>query len=61
MTSGKTHNLRSTVADVEAALDGVATPHVPLVKVIDDRGQDLWINANQIETIQAYSYKTAST
>jgi uncharacterized protein YlzI (FlbEa/FlbD family) len=61
MTSGKSHNLSSTVEQVENAIAGVTLPHVPLIKAVDDQGQDIWINATKIETIQAYSYKTAST
>ncbi len=32
----------------------MTTPHIPLIKVVDEHGVDLWINANHIRTFHEF-------
>ncbi len=61
MTSGKSHNLSSTIEEIENAIDGSTTRHIPLIKVVDVMGHDVWVNANQIEAIQVYARKSPTS
>jgi uncharacterized protein YlzI (FlbEa/FlbD family) len=61
MTSGKSHALSSSVEQIKEAIAGATIAHVTLIKVVDGTGHELWVNANQIETIQAYTYGSATT
>jgi hypothetical protein len=43
---------RSTVEEIHSALEAVATPHIPLLRVQDPSGEVVWVNAAQIRTIR---------
>jgi hypothetical protein len=46
--------VRSTFEQIKNAIDGVTLPHDPLIKVIDEDGQEVWLNANHIRLIKTY-------
>jgi hypothetical protein len=50
---GSTKNLRSTVEDIEGAIGGITMPIVvPMIKVVDEDGREVWINVNHIRELR---------
>jgi hypothetical protein len=46
--------LRSTVAEINSEIEGQKRLAVPVIKVVDAVGKEVWINATHIRTIKAY-------
>jgi hypothetical protein len=53
-TDGQTMEVQSTVGQITGAIRGATNPHIPLAKVVDERGRNVWINADHIRSIEAY-------
>jgi hypothetical protein len=45
---------QSTVEQIINGIEAATTPHIPLVKVVDQRGDEVWVNANHIREFKAY-------
>jgi hypothetical protein len=48
MSEGTPLNVRQTVEEILTAIEGVTSRHIPLITVMDERGNEHRINANQI-------------
>ena len=48
LSAGEPIKVKETVEEILRALEAVTSLHIPVIKVTDDRGTELRINANQI-------------
>jgi hypothetical protein len=46
--------VQSTVVEITSEIEGQKSLALPLIKVADADGNEVWINANHIRTIKAY-------
>ena len=51
---GESIYVQSTVKQIHDEIGGVTTPHIPLIKVVDEHGVDLWMNANHIRAFHEF-------
>jgi hypothetical protein len=47
-------DVQSTVEQIINEIGGVTTPHIPLIKVLNRGGDEVWINANDIRYFKAH-------
>jgi hypothetical protein len=50
----ETLRVRSTVEQITKEIEGVTTPHFPLIKVVSQEGDEIWLNANHIRAFKVY-------
>jgi hypothetical protein len=50
--NNETMEVQSTVVEVTAEIEGQKRMALPLIKVLDKEGADVWINATHIRTIR---------
>ena len=53
-TDGTTMEVQSTVGQITGAISGATNPPIPLAKIVDERGRNVWVNADYIRSIEAY-------
>lgn len=46
--------MQSTVEQIKQELDGVTTSHIPLIKVVNQNGDEVWLNANHIRAFKVH-------
>jgi hypothetical protein len=51
---GESIYVQSTVKQIHDEIGGVTTRHIPLIKVVDEHGVDLWVNANHIRAFHEF-------
>jgi hypothetical protein len=49
-----TWNVQSTVEQIKQELEGVTTAHIPLIKVVNQNGDEVWLNANHIRAFKVH-------
>jgi hypothetical protein len=49
----ETLRLQSTVEQIKKEIGGV-TGHIPLIKVVSQEGDEIWLNANHIRAFKVY-------
>ena len=49
----ETLRVRSTVEQIKKEIEGV-TGHLPLIKVVSQEGDEIWLNANHIRAFKVY-------
>ncbi len=54
VADGESIYVQSTVKQIRDEIGGVTTPHIPLIKVVDEHGVDLWMNANHIRAFHEF-------
>jgi uncharacterized protein YlzI (FlbEa/FlbD family) len=50
----KRMDVQSTVEQITTAIETQKRMSLPVIKIIDPRGDEVWINANHIRTFKAY-------
>jgi hypothetical protein len=50
----ETLRVQSTVEQITNALEAVTTPNIPLIKVVSQEGDEIWLNANHIRAFKVY-------
>jgi hypothetical protein len=51
---GESIYVQSTVKQIHDEIGGATTPHIPIIKVVDEHGVDLWVNANHIRVFHEF-------
>jgi hypothetical protein len=54
LDSGKHFNAQSTIKEIEGAVEAKKTVPLPMIKVVDESGREIWINANHIAAFHEY-------
>ena len=54
LDSGKHFNVQSTIKEIEGAVEANAMVPLPVIKVVDESGREIWINANHIAAVHEY-------
>jgi uncharacterized protein YlzI (FlbEa/FlbD family) len=54
LDSGKHFNVQSTIKEIESAVEAKAMVPLPVIKVVDESGREIWINANHIAAFHEY-------
>jgi hypothetical protein len=54
LDSGKHFNAQSTIKEIESAVEAKAMVPLPVIKVVDESGREIWINANHIAAFHEY-------
>jgi uncharacterized protein YlzI (FlbEa/FlbD family) len=50
----KAMHVQDTVGQIDGAIREATNPRIPLIKVTDPRGHEVWINADHIRSVEAY-------
>jgi uncharacterized protein YlzI (FlbEa/FlbD family) len=51
---GKHMDVQSTVDQITAEIETQKRMSLPVIKVVDPRGDEVWINANHVRAFKAY-------
>jgi len=54
LDSGKHFNVQSTIKEIEGAVEANAMVPLPVIKVVDESGREIWVNANHIAVFHEY-------
>jgi hypothetical protein len=54
LDSGKHFNVQNTIKEIESAVEAKAMVPLPVIKVVDESGREIWINANHIAAFHEY-------
>ena len=54
LDSGKHFNVQNTIKEIESAVEAKKMVPLPVIKVVNEDGREVWINANHIRMIKAY-------
>jgi uncharacterized protein YlzI (FlbEa/FlbD family) len=54
LDSGKHFNVQSTIKEIEGAVEAKKMVPLPVIKVVDESGREIWINANHIAVFHEY-------
>jgi uncharacterized protein YlzI (FlbEa/FlbD family) len=54
LDSGKHFNVQNTIKEIESAVEAKKMVPLPVIKVVDESGREIWINANHIAAFHEY-------
>jgi hypothetical protein len=54
LDSGKHFNVQSTIKEIEGAVEAKTMVPLPVIKVVEESGREIWINANHIAAFHEY-------
>jgi uncharacterized protein YlzI (FlbEa/FlbD family) len=54
LDSGKHFNVQNTIKEIEGAVEAKKMVPLPVIKVVDESGREIWINANHIAAFHEY-------
>jgi uncharacterized protein YlzI (FlbEa/FlbD family) len=54
LDSGKHFNVQTTVKEIEGAVEAEKRLPLPVIKLVDESGREIWINANHIAAFHEY-------
>jgi uncharacterized protein YlzI (FlbEa/FlbD family) len=54
LDNGKHLNVQSTIKEIEGAVEANKMVPFPVIKVIDESGREIWLNANHIAAFHEY-------
>jgi uncharacterized protein YlzI (FlbEa/FlbD family) len=54
LDSGKHFNVQNTIKEIESEVEAKKMVPLPVIKVVDESGREIWINANHIAVFHEY-------
>jgi uncharacterized protein YlzI (FlbEa/FlbD family) len=54
LDSGKHFNVQNTIKEIESEVEAKKMVPLPVIKVVDESGREIWINANHIAAFHEY-------
>jgi len=54
LDNGQTFDVQTTVKEIERKVEAEKANSLPVIKVADEHGREVWINANHIIAFQEY-------